>query len=49
MTAEPPAWGGGLAELSRAPKNPANKVEETVKKRILKLKEKHKYWERIRY
>jgi transposase len=34
----------GLADLSRAPKNPANKVDESVKKRILKLKEKHKYW-----
>jgi transposase InsO family protein len=34
----------GLAELSRAPKNNANKISETVKKRLLKLKEKHKYW-----
>ena len=34
----------GLAELSRASKNNANKIHETVKKRLLKLKEKHKYW-----
>jgi transposase InsO family protein len=34
----------GLEELSRAPKDNANKVGETVKKRLLKLKEKHKYW-----
>jgi transposase len=34
----------GLAELSRAPKHPTNKVTEAVKKRLLKLKEKYKYW-----
>ncbi|MDR1219757.1 MAG: integrase core domain-containing protein [Treponema sp.] len=34
----------GLAELSRTPKNNANKVAESVKKRLLKLKGKHKYW-----
>ena len=34
----------GLAGLSRAPKNNANKIDAAVKKRLLKLKEKHKYW-----
>jgi transposase InsO family protein len=34
----------GLAELSCAPKNNANKVAEAVKKRLLKLKEKYTYW-----
>jgi transposase len=34
----------GLAELSRAPKTPANNIGQSVKERILKLKEKHKYW-----
>jgi hypothetical protein len=33
----------GLAELSRASKNNANKVAEAVKKGLLKLKEKHTY------
>jgi hypothetical protein len=33
----------GLAELSLAPKNNANKISEAVKKRLLKLKEKHTY------
>jgi transposase-like protein len=30
----------GLAEESRAPKNNANKIDELVKKRLLKLKER---------
>jgi transposase InsO family protein len=34
----------GLAELSRAPKNNANKIDGDVKRRLLKLKEKHTYW-----
>jgi hypothetical protein len=34
----------GLAELSRAPKNNANQVDGAVKRRLWKLKEKHKYW-----
>jgi hypothetical protein len=33
----------GGAELSHAPKNNANKISESVKKRLLKLKEKYKY------
>jgi transposase len=34
----------GLAELSRAPKNNANKIDGDVKRRLLKLKERHQYW-----
>jgi transposase InsO family protein len=34
----------GLAEESRAPKNNGNLIDRKVKSRILRLKEKYKYW-----